>query len=126
MGDEKVEIPGIELLDELGRGTHSVVYTARRGDVPCVVKLPLRNETGLKLKILSRRCRREAIALARLRHPIVPRVLEIGVVARSPFIVTELVTGETLAARLGRRPLSQDTVVSMGSQLADALVHIHQ
>jgi tRNA A-37 threonylcarbamoyl transferase component Bud32/tetratricopeptide (TPR) repeat protein len=126
MAVDEIQIPGIELLTELGRGTHSVVYRARGRTDFCVVKLPLRNETGLKLQILSRRFRREAIALARLRHPLLPRVMEVGVVARSPYIVTELVIGETLAERLLSGPLTEERTVALGRHLASALMPVHQ
>src|SRR5690242_988237 len=122
---EELRIPGIELLDELGHGTHSVVYRAQRGNRLCAVKLPLRNETGLKRQILSRRFRREAVALARLRDPLLPRVLEIGVVARSPYIVTELVEGDTLAGRLIGGRLDEAETVELGRRIARALTHIH-
>src|SRR5215831_18502131 len=95
-----IQIPGVELLDELGHGTYSVVYRARRPDRLYAVKVPLRNETGIKLKILGRRFRREAVALARLRHPLLPRVMDVGVVDRAPYIIMELASGETLAERV--------------------------
>src|SRR2546428_6337118 len=114
----EVRIPGVELLEELGHGTYSVVYRARRGDEFYAVKMPLRNETGIKLKILGRRFRREAVALARLRHPLLPRVMEVGVVDRAPYIIMELATGETLAQRMLRGPLGENEVVELGCQLA--------
>src|SRR5258708_38212978 len=121
-----IRIPGFEILEELGHGTYSVVYRARRGDVFCAIKLPLRNETGIKLQILGRRFRREAVALARLRHPLLPRVMEVGMVERSPYIVMELATGETLAQRLLRGPLGEDEVLEFGCQLASALSQVHE
>src|SRR5260221_13678319 len=122
----EVRIPGIELLEELGHGTYSIVYRARRDDAFYAVKLPLRNETGIKLQILGRRFRREAVALARLRHPLLSRVMEVGRVERSPYIVMELATGETLAQRLQRGPLSEDEVVEFGCQLTSALSRVHE
>jgi signal transduction histidine kinase len=121
-----IEIPGIELLEELGHGTYSVVYRARRGDAYYAVKIPLRNETGIKRQILGRRFRREAVALARLRHPLLPRVMEVGTVDRSPYIIMELAKGETLANRLLHSRLSEAETVELGCQLAKALVQVHQ
>src|SRR5258706_11533989 len=121
-----VRIPGIELLEELGRGTYSVVYRGRRNDAFYAVKLPLRNETGVKLQILGRRFRREAVALARLRHPLLPRVMEVGVVDRAPYIIMELATGETLAQRLTRGRLEELEVVQLARQLASVLAEVHK
>src|SRR5436853_7920437 len=121
-----IRIPGIELLEELGHGTYSVVYRARRGDTFCAVKLPLRNETGIKLQILGRRFRREAVALARLRHPLLPRVMEVGTVGRTPYMIMELANGRTLAERLVDGPMPAPQVVELGRQLASALQQVHQ
>src|SRR5258708_20736195 len=121
-----IRIPGFEILEELGHGTYSVVYRARRGDVFCAIKLPLRNETGIKLQILGRRFRREAVALARLRHPLLPRVMEVGIVDRAPYIIMELATGETLAQRILRGRLSEDETVELGHQLASVLKTVHE
>src|SRR5882672_7597763 len=97
---DQVSIPGVELLEELGHGTYSVVYRARRGSDVYAVKIPLRNETGTKLRILGRRFRREAVALARLRHPLLPKIMEVGMVDRAPYMIMELAVGVTLAERL--------------------------
>jgi serine/threonine protein kinase/signal transduction histidine kinase/ActR/RegA family two-component response regulator len=126
MAGLSIQIPGVELLEELGHGTYSVVHRARRGDSFYAVKMPLRNETGIKLKILGRRFRREAVALARLRHPLLPRVMEVGVVDRAPYIIMELATGETLADRIVRGPLGEDAVVELGCQLASVLTEVHE
>src|SRR5215510_7640248 len=120
-----VRIPGIELLEELGHGTYSVVYRVWRNDGLYAVKFPLRNETGIKLQILGRRFRREAVALARLRHPLLPRVMEVGTVDRAPYIVMELAKGETLAERIRRGPLDEEAVVRLGAQLASVLIQVH-
>ncbi|HEY6559487.1 MAG TPA: AAA family ATPase [Polyangiaceae bacterium] len=125
MGPVEVAIPGLELLSELGRGSHSVVYKARRGGSLCAVKLPLQGETGAKAKLLTQRFLREAVALARVRHAALPAVLEVGQVKRLPYIVTEFAAGETLADHLERGLLSERQVVHLGGQLADALAQIH-
>src|SRR5260221_7326074 len=126
MTGASIQIPGVELLEELGHGPYSVVHRARRGDDFYAVKMPLRNETGIKLKILGRRFRREAVALARLRHPLLPRVMEVGVVDRAPYIIMELAAGETLAERIQRGPLKEDEVIDIGCQLASVLTQVHE
>jgi signal transduction histidine kinase/CheY-like chemotaxis protein len=125
MAAAPIHIPGVELLEELGHGTYSVVYRARRADAFYAVKVPLRNETGIKLRILGRRFRREAVALARLRHPLLPKIMDVGVVDRAPYIIMELATGETLAQRILRGPISEREVVELGCQLASVLRQVH-
>ncbi|HMJ12289.1 MAG TPA: AAA family ATPase [Polyangiaceae bacterium] len=126
MGSAELAIPGLELLSELGRGAHSVVFKARRGGAFYAVKLPLQGETGAKAKLLTQRFLREAVALARVRHAALPQVMEVGEKDRLPYIIMELATGVTLADHLSQRVLSEPEVLHLGRQLADALAHIHQ
>ena len=93
--------PGIELEEELGRGAYSIVFRGRRGTTPCAVKVP---------RVRARWTRwvyREAVALARVRHAGLPKVLEVGEVDDLPYLVLEFVEGETLGERLGRGPFGE-------------------
>ena len=95
-----------ELLEELGRGGMGVVYKARQAELNRVVALKM---------ILGRRARRrrasrpgsarEAEAVARLQHPNIVQVYEVGEHDGPPFFSLEFVAGGTLADRAGRRPL---------------------
>jgi len=72
------------------------------------------------------RALREARTLARVRHPGVPRVLDVLTCELGPLVVTEPVEGESLAQRLrtkNRLPL--DEVYALGFALADALHAVH-
>src|SRR5262245_37318245 len=126
MPGQPTAIPRVELLEELGRGAHSVVYRARRDGRYFAVKQPIHGETGAKAQLLSERFRREAVALARVRHPALPAVMEVGEVERVPYIIMELAAGETLAERLRHGPLSEPHVIELARQLADGLAAIHR
>lgn len=115
----------VELLDELGRGVHSVVYRARRQSRYYAVKMPLFGHDD-DLETVAKSFLREATALARVRHPALPAVMEVGWSNELPYLVMELVAGETLAARLRRGVLTEVEVVDLGIQLADALHSIHK
>ncbi|MFO0739113.1 MAG: protein kinase [Labilithrix sp.] len=112
-------LPGIELGAELGRGAHSIVYRGERNGVPCAVKLPRTRARW------TRWIYREAVALARVRHSGLPAVLEVGEAEELPFLVMELVEGETLADRLARKALSIPETVDAGIQLANVLAAVH-
>ncbi len=114
-----VHIPGIEFEEELGRGAYSVVYRARQGDGLCAVKLPLVRGRW------TRWVYREAVALARVHHPGLPAVLEVGEVDELPYIVMELVEGETLADKLRRGPLGDDATLDLAAHLVAALGAVH-
>src|SRR5438552_2505574 len=70
----------------------------------------------------AERFRREALAAAGLSHPSIARVFDYGDNGGPPFIVMELVDGETLAARLAREgPLPEDEAVRIAVAIASAL-----
>src|SRR5215204_50671 len=121
MNPPAILIPRVELLDELGRGSQSVVFRARRDGRYYALKLPLYGETGAKAKLLGDRFRREAIALASVRHRALPAVMEVGLAGRTPYIIMELAAGETLGSRLRSGPLQERQAIQLARQLADAL-----
>ncbi|HEX3650426.1 MAG TPA: serine/threonine-protein kinase [Pseudonocardiaceae bacterium] len=67
----------------------------------------------------------EAHALARLAHPGLVAIFDVGAVADRPFLVMEFVEGTSLRARLLSGPLPLDEVLRIGGVLADALAHAH-
>ncbi len=72
------------------------------------------------------RFRREAQAAARLSHPGIVTVFDVGEDEDGPWIAMELIEGETLAAVLARTgPLPLAVVVSIAGQVAAALDHAH-
>ena len=118
---EALQIPGIELGVELGRSAYSVVYRAlaRQGGKPCAVKVA--RARGL----WTRWAYREAVALARVRHPGLPAVIEVGEVDGLPYLVMELVVGKTLAERLYDGPLTWDEASALVARLAEVLGAVH-
>ena len=115
-----VRIPGVEIGEELGHGAYSIVYRAKRGDMQCAIKIPQTRGRW------TRWVYREAVALARVKHPGLPRVFEVGEADGLPYMLMELVEGETLADRLQRGPLPCDLTLDLACQLADALRAVHE
>ncbi|MBL9022249.1 MAG: protein kinase [Myxococcales bacterium] len=104
---------------ELGHGANSVVYRAQIDGQPCALKLPRSKGTW------TRWVYREAVALARVRDPGLPAILEVGEVDGLPFLAMELVEGETLAARIRRAPLARDEVLDIAVTVLRALDSVH-
>ncbi|MBL8741909.1 MAG: hypothetical protein JNK04_12465, partial [Myxococcales bacterium] len=99
------KIPRCKLGEELGQGAHSIVYRAELDGVPCALKV-LRKKSSF-----ARWAYREAVALARVSSPALPRVIEVGEVEGRPYLAMELIEGETLAARLRSGPLPRETAL---------------
>ena len=75
----------------------------------------------------AERLRREARAAGRLEHPNIARVLDLGEHDGRPYLVMELLEGESLAARIDRTgPLPPDEAARIVAAVADALEAAHQ
>ncbi len=110
---------------ELGRGGMGVVYRARDPQ--------LGREVAIKVLLASAagpqeiaRFEREARAAARLDHPGVVAVHEVGVDHGGPFIVMDFVPGETLAASIRRERLPPREVARIVRDVALAVQHAHE
>jgi tetratricopeptide (TPR) repeat protein len=73
-----------------------------------------------------RRFLREARAAARISHPNVCPIFEVGEEGGRPFLATELLSGETLAKRLQRGPLSTDEALDLARDMLAALEALHE
>jgi Tol biopolymer transport system component len=72
-----------------------------------------------------RRFEIEAVAASQLSHPNIVSVYDIGTTDGQPYIVSELLDGETLRERLGRGPLAPRRAVEIGVAIAEALAAAH-
>src|SRR5262249_5209458 len=92
-------VPGYELQGELGRGAMGVVYKARQTNLNRTVALKLIQGNAAQAQALLARFKTEAEAVARLAHPNIVQVFEVGERAGqngdppAPFLVLEYVEG---------------------------------
>jgi eukaryotic-like serine/threonine-protein kinase len=110
----------------LARGGMGRVYEAEH--VPSgrlvALKLPDASTTGDATAL--RRFRAEGRLLGAVDHPNIVRVFEVGFEGDSPFIVMELLRGETLRAKVERQgPLSRGEVVGLFIPICDAVATLH-
>ena len=118
--------PGYTLLQELGRGGTGVVWKARQQSLGREVALKVL-AAGLMASESDRlRLRREAEAMARLRHPHIVKIHEVGEVEGHFFLAMELLTGGSLAERLRAGPLAEQEAAALLRDAADALAHAHE
>jgi serine/threonine protein kinase len=105
----------------IGSGGFGVVYEAWDGRLerPVAVKaIEQQGEAG-------RRVMREAQAAARLNHPGIVTLYELGEEDGNALLVTELVEGATLARLIHRGELSDREIGEIGADLCEALDHAH-
>ncbi len=119
-------IAGYEILRELGRGGMGVVYHAQQ--------LSLGREVALKVVLAGAhagwsersRFRVEAETAARLKHPNIVAIYDVGEQNGLPYVALELVEGGSLAEGLARSPLAPASAAGLAETLARAIEHVHQ
>ncbi|MBO0867192.1 MAG: serine/threonine protein kinase, partial [Micromonosporaceae bacterium] len=118
-------LPGLRLTRELGRGGTGVVYRAERLADSATVAVKVLHE-AYSTPQLRRRLREEATRAARVRHPGVVRVFEVGEQEGLTWLVMELVDGPSLQDVLDRDGrLPPALAAELIGQAADALGAIH-
>ncbi len=124
--------PGYELLGELGRGGMGAVYKARHLALDRIVALKVIQGGGWLSPTLLARFRAEAGAAARLQHPNVVQVFEVGEWrardgdAPTPFLALEYLGGGSLAEALAHRPQPAAAAARLVEVLARAVQHAQE
>jgi eukaryotic-like serine/threonine-protein kinase len=124
-GSATLHITGYEILGELGRGGMGVVYRARQ--------LSLERTVALKVLVagphanagLLARFRAEAEAVAKLQHPNIVQVYEVGATQGCPYLSLEFVAGGSLADKLQRNPFAFRDAAALLHTLALAVQAAH-
>ena len=125
-GDLPATIGGYELETPIGRGGMGVVYRARRVSPARTVALKIIRR-ALTSETTLRRFRLEAEALARMQHPGIAALYEIGLDEGidQPFFAMELVEGESITAHAESRNLSVNERLGLLARVCDAIDHAH-
>jgi serine/threonine protein kinase len=122
---ERPSVPGYEILEELGRGGMGIVYKARQLGLNRTVALKMvlpGIRTGPKDRA---RFRAEAAVIARLQHPNIVRIYDVGEAAGRPYFVLEFVAGGSLAQHLQGTPQPARTAALLVETLARAVHAAH-
>jgi hypothetical protein len=117
-------VPGYELLRELGRGGMGVVYLAWHLPLKRLVALKMLSAAHATAEQLAR-FRIEAEALARLQHPNVVPIYDVGEFEGHPYFTMEYVAGPSLAALLDGRPQDAGASARLVEVLARAVDAVH-
>jgi hypothetical protein len=119
------EVPGYEIEGVLGRGGMGVVYQARHLALKRRVALKVILAVGHAGEVERARFRAEAEAVARLQHPGIVQVFEVGEHQGLPFCALELVEGGSLAQKLGGLPLPPREAARLVEAVARAVQLAH-
>ena len=93
-GRPTAAVPGYELLGELGRGGMGVVYKARHLKLNRLVALKMVLSGEFARAIDLERFRSEALRLAKVQHPNIVHIYDVGEYAGRPYFAFEFVAGE--------------------------------
>jgi tetratricopeptide (TPR) repeat protein len=119
------EVPGYEILGELGRGGMGVVYKARHIALDRLVALKMVLSGEFAGEQERARFRTEALAVARLQHPNVVQVFEVGEHQGHPYLALQYVEGGSLADRLRSGPQPPREAAELVERLARAVQAAH-
>ena len=117
-----------ERLEILGQGAMGVVYKAHDRDLDRTVAIKTIHPSSVArsdFEAIAARLCREAMAAARLAHPSIVAVYDVGRVSETPYIVMEYFTGRTLAEVLESGPLPPARAVHVMLQVCRALEYAH-
>jgi serine/threonine protein kinase len=120
------EIPGYELLGILGRGGMGIVFRARQ--------VSLKRQVALKMILTGRNARekdrlrfqKEAEAVARLQHPNIVQIYEVGQQNGLPYFSLEFVNAGSLAQFLAGAPQPPKVAARLVVHLASAMHYAHK
>ena len=114
-----------EIISPLGAGGRGEVYLAEDTRLDRRVALKLLPPALVSDEQAKKRLLREAKSAATLDHPNICAIYEVGEENGRNFIAMQFVEGETLAARIERKPLDINAALDIADQVADALAAAH-
>jgi len=119
------------IVEKVGQGTFGLVFVARDTELDRLVAFKLLNPVFQDNDQIAARFLQEARACARIGHPGIVTVLDIGrvptLVGEASYIVMELLGGESLTRRLTRSGrLAPENAIEIGRQIAGALEAAHR
>src|SRR5689334_7092191 len=125
MGDALKSIGPYQIVEPIGAGGMGEVYKALDSRVGRHVALKLLPESLAQDSERRRRFEQEAKLAAALNHPNIMAIYDVGLDHQPPYIVAELVPGESLRAIIGKGALAPRRATDIAAQIAAGLAAAH-
>ncbi len=123
---DRSTVAGYEIQEELGRGGMGIVFKAYQPELDRTVALKIIRSADLAHESEIVRFSREAQAVAKLEHPHIVPIYEVGTDQQLHYFSMGYVEGETLDARMRREPLRRDAVTTVMLGICRGLGYAHQ
>lgn len=123
--DDGRSMGNYELFEEIGRGGMGVVYRARQAGLNRDVALKMLIAGEFASEEFRRRFRQEAEVAARLRHPGIVAIYEIGEEDGQLFYTMELIAGRNLGDLTRGFPLAAMEAAGLVRRITEAVAHAH-
>src|SRR5579863_729385 len=114
-----------EIQSQIGAGGMGEVYRARDSRLGREVAIKILPESFAQDAERLRRFEQESQAVAALNHPNILAIYDVGTRDTSPYIVSELLEGESLRAILEKGPIPQRKAIEYAVQIANGLAAAH-
>ena len=116
-----------EIIEKIGSGGMAVVYRGKDKKLDRYVTIKVLREEFIGDEEFIERFRSEACSAARLSHPNIVRVYDVGEEGKINYIVMEYIHGDTLKTAIRKKaPFDSRSTINVAIQIASALSQAHK
>jgi serine/threonine-protein kinase len=124
---ERKKIGKYDVLDVIGRGGMGIVYKAVDPGIGRTVAIKMTTDAMGEDPEMLKRFNREAQSVGQLQHPNIVTVYDLGLEDRHPYLVMELLDGESLESLVRtRRSISLEEKLDIVIQICNGVQYAHQ